>query len=1004
MKVFRFLIAVIFSCCSLALAQFTDDWMPLQLPADDGFIPADLSNWYLPQSPREIAGAHGALRVDADGHFRFADGTPVRFVGVNLVGGGAFPDSLDAPIIAKRLAKFGVNLARLHHLDNLWSSNGRESLIQPGADTRRLNPQQLERLDYLIDQLGRQGIYVCLSLNSARQFLPGDGVTRASEIPANGKIVALYEPRLLFLQKEHAANLLAHRNRYTGARYADDPRLVMLEISNENSLYTAWKQDLLNGRRVYGNGLSAFHQRMLDSLWHDFLRSKYGSTVFIRQAWQSGAFGSSQSNLLRNGGFEEPLGPEWILEQHGSAKAELKLTNDAAHDSMAAQVEIVSATNALAEIQLKQTGVPIKKDSTYTLRFWARSQTPQQMRVTLVQDDMPSIALGLDQTMLLPGGRIWQSYALTFTASRTNLVNARLAFAVAATKNTIWFDDLRLHHNYALGLLASESLELNNIRRLEHRERLNFSPARGRDLAEFYESTERKFFAEMQRYLKDSLHVKALVTASNIYGGPADAKAFAASDYSDHHAYWDHPQYPTVPFSRTDWLITNLPMVRHPFAEGTTIPALAAQAVAGKPFTVSEYQHPFPNQYQAGSLPFLAAYGSLQDWDALSIYSYHQGVGDWLPEWINDHFEIDGNPLLMTQLPQLSHIFRNRLIQRAQREILLQYTRDEVYGYDAEATGLLGVQGRLPETLALVHRLRLGSFDAPQPLRAGDYAVSPPVQPYRSDTGEIEWNNQTGLLKVENPYVVMLSGFLDAQPVTMEKLNVLSAANFGSVLWTPTEVAPLNRAKKSLMTIVTRVENSFMSWNPDRTQVENWGRDPVRMEPQRLLLEIKLPLDSLWVFPLDSLGLAGERLSFKPDPSGVIRLQIDQRRTKNVWFGLRHFINPTAVAQTVPAVPIEFSLSQNYPNPIYANGAAEGFAVIRFTLPRETKITLILYDLHGREIKRLVDGRRAAGSHTVSFATANLASGVYFYRLQAADPAHRGAGAQQAIRKFLVMR
>ena len=46
--------------------------------------------------------------------------------------------------------------------------------------------------------------------------------------------------------------------------------------------------------------------------------------------------------------------------------------------------------------------------------------------------------------------------------------------------------------------------------------------------------------------------------------------------------------------------------------------------------------------------------------------------------------------------------FRNRLVQSAQREILLQYTGDEVYRYDAAATGLLGVQGTLPETIALV--------------------------------------------------------------------------------------------------------------------------------------------------------------------------------------------------------------------------------------------------------------------------------------------------------------
>jgi hypothetical protein len=986
----------------LAGAQSTNEWIPLRLPADDGFVPDDLSDWYLPQVPHEPAGSHGYLQVDSEGHFRFEDGTPIRFIGVSLVAGGAFPDSTTARMIAKRLAKFGVNLVRLHHIDNSWSSSGRESLIQPDADTRHLNPQQFDRLDYLIHQLAQHGIYVCVSLNSARQFLPGDGVAHADEIPRNGKIVSLFEPRLLFLQKEHATNLLSHHNPYTGQRYADDPRIALLEIGNENTLYLAWKQDLLNGRRVYDNGLALFHQRMLDSLWHDFLRNKYGNTDAIRQAWLAGTIDTTQNNLLRNGDFEQPVSTEWILEQHGNANALLLLSSPAASGNAAARVEVVAATNSLWDIQLKQVGMPIEKDSTYTLRFWAKSPFPQPMRVALVQDDMPSVSLGLEQTLFLPSGLVWQSYTLTFTASRTNLVNARLTFALSATKNTIWLDDIQLHRTYMLGLLPEENLEASNIRRIEHRERLNFSPARVQDTAEFYESLERKFFVEMYRHLTDVLGAKALITANNIYGGPADAKAQAIADYLDHHAYWDHPQYPTQPFSRTDWLITNLPMVRPPLASATTIPALAADAVAGKPFTVSEYQHPFPNQYQAEAIPFLAAYGSLQDWDALALFCYHQDLGNWQPLYIRDHFQIDGNPLIMAMLPQLSHIFCHRLIQSAQREILLQYTRDEIYRYDAEATGLLGVQGRLPETIALIHRLRIGSFEAPQQLQASDYAVSPPASPYRSDTGEIEWDDQTGILKVETPQVVMLSGFIDAQSVATEKLEILSASHFGSVLWTSTGVAPLASTDKSLMTVVTRVENSFMRWNGDHTRLDSWGRDPVLMEPQKLLLEIKLPVDSLWVLPLDSLGQAGEHFSLKPDPSGVIRFQLDQRRTKAVWFGMRHFNKTTLVEQTENSPPLQFSLSQSYPNPVVlgettvTNGVGNGLAAVRFTLPKESVTTLVLYDLNGREIKKLLEGRLAAGAHTVSFVAKDLPSGIYFYRLQ--------AGAQQAMRKLLVVR
>lgn len=975
-------------------AQSTRDWIPVYLPPNDGFVPDDQTNWFVPTGTNEPAGAHGFLTVDGEGHFRFEDGTPVRFVGVNLTAGAAFPDSTEAQMMARRLAKFGINLVRLHHLDNAGSN--RESLIQPGADSRQLDPAQFDRLDYLIHQLGRNGIYICISLNSARRFRSGDGVARADSIPPNGKAVSLFEPRLLFLQKEHATNLLSHNNPYTGLRYADDPRIAMLEISNENSLYAAWKRDLLNGRRVYNSGLSYFHQKMLDSLWNDFLSAKYGATEALRHAW--GATDQAQENLLRNGDFEAPFQSEWILEQHGAARARFSRTSTSESGSYAALVEVQIATNSISDLQLKQVGMPIEQDSTYALIFSMRSNFPHAIRVALVRDDMPDENLGLDKVVLLQNGFVWQSFALHFTAAKSNLENARLTFAFSDRPDEIYFDNMRLQQTHRNGLLITETLEARNIRRLEHRERLNFSPARVQDTAEFYEFTQHRFFSEMCRHLKEQIGARMLVTANNIYAGPADVQSTAVADYIDHHAYWDHPQYPNGLFSRNDWRISNLPMARQPLLPGGTIAALASQAVAGKPFSVSEYNHPFPNQYQAEAIPFLVAYGSLQDWDALLIYSYHQGFENWLPQVVADHFQIDGNPLMMALLPQFSQIFRQRLIQRAQRQILLEYTRDEVYRYDAGVTGLLGVEGALPETVALVHRLGIGSFNASAPRDAGSYGVSPPISPYRSDTGEIEWDDRAGLLTVETPHAVVVSGFLDEQSILLDKMRVLGASSFGTILWTATQ--PLTACEKSLLSIVTRVENSSQNWyNNDHTQ-SGWGNAPALMEPQKLFLEFHLPVDSIWVFPLDSLGRAARFRSYQPDQNGLLRVYINQSETKSLWFGIRHFNKTTSVDHMPSEQPKTFSLSQSFPNPVYAgaggHGSRDGGVQIRYTLSHDAEATLILYDIRGREVKRLVANRQQAGEYKVSFATSGLPSGLYFYRLQ--------SGKQQAVRKLVVIK
>ena len=75
--------------------------------------------------------------------------------------------------------------------------------------------------------------------------------------------------------------------------------------------------------------------------------------------------------------------------------------------------------------------------------------------------------------------------------------------------------------------------------------------------------------------------------------------------------------------------------------------------------------------------------------------------------------------------------------------------------------------------------------------------------------------------------------------------------------------------------------------------------------------------------------------------------------------------------------PVSFALDQNYPNPF--NPSTE----ISFSLTKSQKVKLAVYNLLGKEVAMLVDGTRSAGHQTVKFDAANLASGVYFYKLQA---------------------
>ena len=84
---------------------------------------------------------------------------------------------------------------------------------------------------------------------------------------------------------------------------------------------------------------------------------------------------------------------------------------------------------------------------------------------------------------------------------------------------------------------------------------------------------------------------------------------------------------------------------------------------------------------------------------------------------------------------------------------------------------------------------------------------------------------------------------------------------------------------------------------------------------------------------------------------------------------------PTAVAEG--AGPAAFALEQNWPNPF--NPGTQ----IRYSLRRAGQVRLRVFNAAGQELARLVEGRQAAGRYQVAFDGAGLASGVYFYQLEA---------------------
>ena len=100
-----------------------------------------------------------------------------------------------------------------------------------------------------------------------------------------------------------------------------------------------------------------------------------------------------------------------------------------------------------------------------------------------------------------------------------------------------------------------------------------------------------------------------------------------------------------------------------------------------------------------------------------------------------------------------------------------------------------------------------------------------------------------------------------------------------------------------------------------------------------------------------------------------------------VWYGGGFTVedSPVGVENEIAGLPAEFSLSQNYPNPFNPE------TVIRYSIPKAEEVSLVVYNLIGEKVAHLIDERKPAGNHQVTWDASNMASGNYLYRLQSGD-------------------
>jgi len=106
--------------------------------------------------------------------------------------------------------------------------------------------------------------------------------------------------------------------------------------------------------------------------------------------------------------------------------------------------------------------------------------------------------------------------------------------------------------------------------------------------------------------------------------------------------------------------------------------------------------------------------------------------------------------------------------------------------------------------------------------------------------------------------------------------------------------------------------------------------------------------------------------------------------------GVLGVVKKSEVDGQIDLIPAQFALYQNYPNPFNPS------TTIEFDLPQPSGVRLIVYDVLGKEVVRLVDDARSAGHYALRLDASLMPSGIYFYRLSAGGFSH--------VRKLVVLK
>jgi len=817
---------------------------PFVIPGDDAFETAtDFS--HLSDGP---AGKHGFVRVE-NGHF-VTDSGRLKLWGVNVGYGGCFPSHEDADKIAPHLAKLGINAVRIHHHESQFSPTG--LLREDGS----FDPAQVDRLDYFLAQLHKHGIYANLNLHVGRV------ASRRLKLPQLGnsfdttddKHALHFQPELQAAYRDFCREFLTHENPYRKLRRVDDPAIAMIEMCNENSFTRAGPSLIRSAPEPYKGAIK--------KKWNQWLAKRYPDQT-AEQAWRLSE-GKTQRALTDS--------TRWTADAHGgwqanNANEDAPLTIETKTVEESVVVRLIPQGNVQEAWHQQYASGPLPltdENDFYTLKFDCRADANRHIDLHLsTTENGDWEPLGLVETMAATNE--WKTFQFRFRATRKIKAGARITFSLGGNETPVELKNLSFRNGVgAWSLPSGQSFAEGNV----ELPAVDWPPIAQEAIWRFMLDTETEFYSSMKHYLRKDLGVRVPLLTTQVDYQKLSISS-RVSDFQDMHVYWHHPEFPGEDWDPNNWLVQNETLLAYPFHNDwprVNLNMRAGWRVHEQPFTISEWNTGEPNFYSADAIPMAAMMASLQDWDAVFFFDYHNRRDLWNADHIQNFFEMNGQPCKTALLGPLANLYRRGDLAKLSETLGVPFGQHE-------AIGPLSLRYRVGIQVDGEGKSLTNALQQQMEAMKKDRLLSTP-------SNSVVWNANRAkpFAVIDTPRTKCVWGVVGERSLSTAKWRFDVGEierDYAVITVTSRDGKPLATTRSALIVALANAENSGMHWNEERTSVgANWGEGPTMVNGVPVRITLPANDRTLSVYALDATGKRQTKAPIVHNDDGTISFEL----------------------------------------------------------------------------------------------------------------------------------